>query len=133
MLDLLLKREGAYSWEYDGAYKAYEAIFPYLEEKHIRKTLESIVKGYYNSKNYTVESKLYYIANDLEHFTYCYYQTLPDINSVLALQKVLEMHILWITGNGTISLKKHYVLKNEGKLPNSWTEFFIKLEEKIGI
>jgi hypothetical protein len=134
LLDLLLNRDDGYNWEYDGANRAYEAIFPYLGESQIKKSLEKIVEGYFNLKNDTIESKLYYIANDLEHFTYCYYKTLPEINSVAALQKILEMHILWLTGNGSIPLKKHYVLeieKSTTELPNSWIEFFVKLEDKI--
>lgn len=131
-MDFLLLKKGDDYWEYDGSYRVYEAIFPYLEKSQIKKILNKIIKGYFERDG--IESKLYYISNNIDYFNYCYYTTQQsENNAIAALEQILEMHILCLTGNGLIPFKERYKIKEgiEQKLPSNWIDLVDGIKDRI--
>ncbi len=130
IFELLMRREPNYNWEFDGAYLAFKSIFPYLNSEKIKATIQYIVESYQNLKGRSMENKLFYIKSDLEHFTQFYYMTLSVEKNMEALDKLLEMHIIWLTGNGNIPMKTFYEKEKDLEFPDGWVEFFGNLEKK---
>ncbi len=131
MYELLMQRKDAYSWDWDGANRGFEAVFPYLDEEKIKVILSKLVMDYFAYETSGDEIRVNHINSDLENFLYCYYETLPLEDSVNALKLILEMHAGWLTGNGTLPLKTYYTNNDELDIPLNWIDFCNKIREKI--
>ncbi|RST76218.1 ATP-binding protein [Siminovitchia acidinfaciens] len=130
MYNLLMERESGYYWEYDGANRAFEAIFPYLDKDKIRAILDNLISNYFSSETSSDEVKLFSINSDLENFSYCYYETLAIQEGETALNLILEMHNVWLTGNGILPLKTYYTINEALDMPENWLDFCNKLNER---
>lgn len=131
MLKLLLSREISDYWQYDGINRAYEAIIPYLEAEEIKVILNDILSRYFSIKESDYERRIFQLNNDLEDFAYCYYDTLPQTESIEVLNLILDMHEKWLTGNGILPMKIYYKLEDEIELPTSWMDFLDKFQRRI--
>ena len=131
MYNLLMQREGGYYWEFDGANRAFEAIFPYLDKEQVRGILDNLISNYFGLETSSDESKLFSINSDLENFSYCYYETLEIQEGETALKIILEMHNGWLTGNGILPLKTYFTMKETLDMPENWLDFCNKFNEKL--
>jgi hypothetical protein len=131
MYGLLMQRKDVYSWEWDGTNRAFEAIFPYLEKEKIKSILNKLVVDYFDYNRNKDEVNLFNINSDLEHFSYCYYKTLPTEDNIDALNVILEMHSSWLTGNGVLPRKNYYINNEALNMPLNWSDFCNKIKQKL--
>ncbi|MCH3964524.1 MAG: hypothetical protein LKE46_09635 [Clostridium sp.] len=130
LLDTLLQRKYKYSWDFDGADRAYEAVFTFLDDKQILKVLSRIVEDYKSEEDNNV--RLSSIKSNLEYFSYFYYKNLSEEDIETGLAEILKTHILWFTGNNVIEYRRGFGFNGETiNEPGSWNEFCYDLLDKF--
>lgn len=131
ILDLLLRRDDAYYWGWDGANRLYEDIFEFLNEEQIAAVLNDMIGKYFNVNESSQDSKLFYLNSDLDRLTYSYYSRLSEADNVEAINELLKMHMEWITGDESLVLTVQYKKKEDISCVTSWDEFCKVLSESF--
>ncbi|WP_366922799.1 ATP-binding protein [Metallumcola ferriviriculae] len=131
IIDLLVHERKAPDWEYDGADRLFEIIFPYLTQDQTKALLNDIIDHYFENNIYSEDSKLYALHNDLNHFSFNFYSKLSQEEKVEGLNRILEMHSNWITGYGNIKFPITYIKMNEESENFTWKDFCIKFIARI--
>lgn len=131
IIGMLMQRNDAYSWEWDGANRLFDILFPYLNEDQIRIVFNDIVQKYLEKNIYSDESKLFGLNNDLDSFTFCYYSRLSENEKKQGLEILLSMHSNWMTGYGSIVIPTCYKNSLKANAPFSWENFCMELRNKL--
>lgn len=131
ILDLLLRRDDAYYWEWDGANRLYEDIFEFLNEEQIAAVLSDMIGKYFKLNKSSQDSKLFGLNSDLDRLAYSYYSRLSEADNLEAINELLKMHMDWITGDSSLVLATQYKKKESICCITSWDDFCKALSTKI--
>ncbi|MCM1162051.1 MAG: hypothetical protein NC412_12615 [Roseburia sp.] len=124
-----LKRTDCYSWEDDGIYRLYDCLAAYMNQGQYQALLNDIFKENDAYKQKYKREDIYPLSLNLEYFTYDYYVSLSKIESRDAFNKLLDMHLLWITGSGNVQVQEKYREKDLQMIEN-WKQFSKLVYEK---
>ena len=84
--------------------------------------LNDILDCYDNYKQKYRREDVYPLSSDLEYFTNDYYTALRKEENEEAFNQLLDMHLLWITGNGNVKVNMNYKEKKVQPV-NDWKQF----------
>ena len=127
IMEMLDKRE-INSLEYDGCNRLYEVLFPYLTDDEVNNVLNNVVSTYYFHKEKGWASTDYGLMTDLEHFTFALFSRFDLNDNIWALNEILKMHCLWISGTETLGIGEVYQFRENDKTITGWLDMFEKLE-----
>lgn len=130
IIDMLMQRNDAYYWEWDGANRLFEEIFKYLDKSQITLVLKDIVDKYFIYSNEHNDNNIYGLNSDLESFALFHYACLTEDANVNGFNEVAQMHMDWITGNQILPVKQQYSVQ-PGITAENWNDFCEKLIEKL--
>ena len=65
---------------------------------------------------------------DLEHFTFALFSRFDLNDNIWALNEILKMHCLWISGTETLGIGEVYQFRENDKTITGWLDMFEKLE-----
>lgn len=126
IMEMLDKRE-INSLEYDGCNRLYEVLFPYLTDDEVNNVLNNVVSTYYYHKEKGWASTDYGLMTDLEHFTFALFSRFDLNDNIWALNEILKMHCLWISGTETLGIGEVYQFRENDKTITGWLDMFEKL------
>lgn len=129
IVDMLMQRQDAYYWEWDGANRLFEEIFKYFDNDQISLVLKDIVDRYFIYSNEHIDNNFYGLNSDLESFALFYYASLAEDANVNGFNEVAQMHMDWITGNQILPVKQQYSIQ-PGVVAENWNDFCEKLIER---
>ena len=127
IMEMLDKKE-INSLEYDGCNRLYEVLFPYLTDDEVNNVLNNVVSTYYYHKEKGWASTDYGLMTDLEHFTFALFSRFDLNDNIWALNEILKMHCLWISGTETLGIGEVYQFRENDKTITGWLDMFEKLE-----
>ena len=127
IMKMLEKRE-INNLDYDGCNRLYEVLFPYLSEDEVVVILKRVIDTYYHYKNKGWTSIDFGLMNDLDTFTFALFSRFSVADNVWALNEILKMHCLWLSGTETLDVKEIYQLEEVG-IVEGWHNFFNELEK----
>jgi len=127
IMEMLDKRE-INSLEYDGCNRLYEVLFLYLTDDEVNNVLNNVVFTYYYHKEKGWASTDYGLMTDLEHFTFALFSRFDLNDNIWALNEILKMHCLWISGTETLGIGEVYQFRENDKTITGWLDMFEKLE-----
>ncbi len=125
IVDMLKKRK-AEQLEYDGVNRLYNVLFPYLTKDEITDVLTGILTVYHNHQSEGWASADYGLMNDLEDFTFALFSRFNIEDNIWALQEILKMHCMWLTGSYSLTIEPVYNLREE-ECVATWSDFWSKL------
>ena len=114
IFSLIMQRSRDYAnWEWDGVQDLLVELIPLLDEKDIRQLIQDIIdrnKEY--QQRFGRQLSFFYPNMDMEYLAYAYNQDANIEERIRLYTKILDMHEMWITGDGMIELPCLFTLKN---------------------
>lgn len=124
-----VKRKECYSWNYDRVNDLISCIAIYISNDEYYALLDEIFACHYKNIQRYNDDNWYGLNSDLEDFTECYYATLPLEDNIKAFNKLLDMHMRWITGNGKVKVNMQYNNAEVAKI-SGWKQLSKDIYEK---
>lgn len=115
IMDMVLKRDPHNSLEWDSCWCVYNVLFPYLDEEDIDLLFRKTVQSYRCRCADYWQSARYGLVTDLSYLAFALFSRYSLEDNLSALQEILEMHCIWLTGERTFTLTPRYCLKECGQ------------------
>lgn len=126
IIQMLDKREKNFL-EYDGCNRLYEIMFPYLTDDEVNKVLENVIATYYHYKEKGWTSIDFGLMTDLKYFTFALFSRFDLNDNIWALNEILKMHCLWLSGMETLGVGEVYQFRENETTITGWLDMFEKL------
>lgn len=97
-----------------------------MTKDEITDVLTGILTIYYNHQSEGWASADYGLMNDLEDFIFALFSRFNIEDNIWALQEILKMHCMWLTGSYSLTIEPVYNLREE-ECVTTWSDFWSKL------
>ncbi len=87
-----------------------------------------MIATYYHHKEKGWTSTDFGLMTDLEHFTFALFSRFDLNDNIWALNEILKMHCLWISGMETLGIGEVYQFRENDKTITGWLDMFEQLK-----
>lgn len=133
IFNLIMQFRADYAWEYDGIYRLYNKMWPFLRKDQKEQLYESMATNYdYYKDLYDNEilPNLYEFSNDIHRLILCENAEFDNNDRLKILDTLLSMHLNWITASSRRPFYCKYVTIQEEKNA-TWTDICNVLRELL--